>query len=639
VSRALKNLAPPPKLTISEWADRFRKLSSESSAKPGQWITSRAEYQRGVMDVFNEGHPYVVMMSSAQVGKTEILNNICGYHIDLDPCPILILQPTKEMGETWSKDRLAPMLRDTPTLTNKVMDPRARDSGNTIDHKRFPGGHITIVGANSPAGLASRPIRIVLADEVDRYPPSAGAEGDPLSLAIKRTQTFTWNRRVFVCSTPTIKGFSRIETEWERSDQRRYFLRCPHCAASQYLKWEQVQWHKDKSDDGQITLKHYPETAAYYCEACGVQWSDPERRLAIRWGEWKATRPEGRIVGFHLNELYSPWSRLADIAATFIEAKKSPETYRTFVNTVLGEPFEDQGERVDDHVLMQRPRWGMSLSAGGMAPEEVLVVTAAVDVQDDRLEIEKVGWGVDEQSWSLDYRVIYGDPAGRVLWAELDEYLLETIPVSDGRTLDVAATAIDSGGHHTGAVYTFCKSRARRRVWAIKGMAGEGKAIWPKVASRNNKGKVNLFMIGVDSAKDSVYARLRIRNPGPGYCHFPVDRERSWFEQLTSERVIKEWVKGFPRRVWQKASSARNEALDVRAYAFAALLSLNIIWHREVRRAQKATKRPVQGNVAAPAPTPPEALETPPAVAAAALAKAPKRRVFSRGTRSTNYTG
>lgn len=586
------------------------------------------------MDVFaKEGAPYVVMMTSAQVGKTEILNNVCGYHIDLDPCPILVLQPTKEMGETWSKDRLAPMLRDCPTLQDKVQDPRARDSGNTIDHKRFPGGHITIVGANSPAGLASRPIRVVLADEVDRYPPSAGAEGDPLGLAIKRTQTFTWNRRVFVCSTPTVKGFSRIEAEWEKSDQRRFFLTCPHCQHEQHLIWSQVQWKKDLSPDGQ-TIKHYPETAAYYCEGCGVAWTDTERRVAIRWGQWKATRPEGRIVGFHLNELYSPWSKLTDIAANFLDAVKSPETHRVFVNTVLGETWEDQGERVDDHVLMQRPRFGMSLSAGGVAPEGVLVVTAGVDVQDDRLEIEKVGWGVDEQSWSLDYRIIYGDPAGKVLWAELDEYLLETVPTVDGRTLDVAATAVDSGGHHTGAVYNFCKPRARRRVWAIKGLGGEGKAIWPKTASRNNKGKVNLYMVGVDAAKDSIYSRLRIRQPGPGYCHFPHDRERSWFEQLTSERVTREWVKGFPRRVWVKQPSARNEALDVRAYAFGALISLNILWHREVRRAEKAPRRPVAVIEAPAAPDLPQAPTNLPAAAAAAQVR---KRVFGRSTRRSTF--
>ncbi|RWF52062.1 MAG: phage terminase large subunit family protein [Mesorhizobium sp.] len=555
----MKTAAPPPKLKISEWADKYRRLSSESSAEPGQWMTRRAEYQRGIMDAISDhGVDRVVLMTSAQVGKTEILNNIVGFHISQDPSPILVMQPTLDMAETWSKDRLAPMLRDTPALQDKVADPRSRDSGNTLLHKRFNGGHVTVVGANSAAGLASRPIRVVLADEVDRYPASAGTEGDPLSLAIKRTSTF-WNRRIVMCSTPTIKGISRIEAAWDESDQRHYHVACPHCQHEQRLVWSGVKWPDGK-----------PQDALYHCEECGAGWSDAERRAAIRWGKWKATR-KSAVVGFHLNEIYSPWSSVADMAVAFIAAKRSPETLKTWINTSLGETWEEDAEKVDGRSLLSRTE---DLPA---CPDQVLVVTCGIDVQDDRLEIEKVGWAPDEESWSLEHKIIYGDPSAPDLWKELDEYLLELTERADGTELPVHSACIDSGGHHTQAVYRFVKDRVRRRVYAIKGMGGPGRPVWPRYASKNNKGRINLFLIGVDAAKDAVYARLKIKVPGPGYCHFPK-REPHYFEQLTAEIVQTKYVKGFPTRVYVLPGGMRNEALDCRVYAYAALQSLNVRW-------------------------------------------------------------
>lgn len=572
-------------------------------------MTRRAEYQRGIMDAVSEpGVDRIVIMTSSQVGKTEILNNIVGFHISHDPAPILVLQPTLDMAETWAKDRLAPMLRDTPALMGKVADPRSRDSGNTILHKRFNGGHITAVGANSAASLASRPIRVVLADEVDRYPPSAGAEGDPLSLAIKRTATF-WNRRVIMCSTPTVKGFSRIEAEWLRSDQRRYFVACPHCEHEQHLVWGNVRWPEGR-----------PHEALYHCESCGAGWTDAERRAAVRWGKWQATAPGKKVVGFHLNEIYSPWSSVADMAQAFLAAKQSPETLKTWINTSLGETWEEDGERVDDHALMSRAEdWGR------YAPERVLLVTCGVDVQDDRLEIERIGWTEGEESWSLEHVVKYGDPSSPQLWAWLDEYLTTPTRTADGRMLEVRATAIDSGGHYTQAVYKFAKPRARRGVWAIKGLGGQGKPIWPKRASKNNTGKVNLFMVGVDAAKDMIYARLRNKEPGtPGYCHFPANRDRAWFEQLTAETVVTKYIKGFPTRVWQKRPSVRNEALDLRVYGYAALLSLNVSWDREARRSQALPRTPAPADTGEEQAAPVEVVAMS-AQAAAAIVEAPRQ--------------
>lgn len=500
----------------------------------------------------------IVLMSSAQIGKSECLNNIIGFHIAQDPAPILVLQPTLEMAETWSKDRLSPMLRDTPVLKDKVADPRSRDSGNTMLHKKFLGGHVTAVGANSAASLASRPIRIVLADEVDRYPPSAGTEGDPLSLAIKRTATF-WNRRIFMCSTPTIKGLSRIEAEFEKSDQRRYFVECPHCHEYQHMLWQQVKWPDGK-----------PYEAMYHCIECGAAWNDVQRRMAVKNGEWRVTNPEGHIVGFHLNELYSPWSTPGEMALAFLEAKKSPETLKTWVNTSLGETWEADADGVDaSDVSSRKEEWDE-------APEGVFVVTCGVDVQDDRLEVERVGWGPGEESWSLDHQIIYGDPSTTQVWAELDDYLFTKTIRVDGFELPVRATCIDSGGHHTQTVYSFCKERHARRIYAIKGRA-DG-PVWPKRSWTNNKARANVFMIGVNAAKDNIYARLKNDMPGPGYCHFPKWRDAVYFEQLTSEVVQTKYVKGFPTRVYVLPNGKRNEALDIRVYAYAALLSLNVRW-------------------------------------------------------------
>lgn len=325
--------APPPKWTISQWADNRRYLSSEASAEKGRWRTSRAEYQRGIMDAIGDpAIEQVVVMSSAQVGKTEILSNTIGYYVDFDPSPIMLVQPDEAMAETFSKDRLASMFRDSPSLRNKVASPRTRDSGNTILHKRFPGGHITMVGANAPSGLASRPIRVVLLDEVDRYPMSAGTEGDPVNLAIARTKNF-WNRRIVMVSTPTVKGFSRIEKAFEQSDQRHFFVPCPHCGHEHILRWANVKWKDD------------PALALLVCPSCEKNFTTAQKNNAVKKGHWKATAPFNRIAGFHLNELYSPWRTLAEIVDDFLRAKDDPCTLQVWMNTSLGEAWEDQGQR------------------------------------------------------------------------------------------------------------------------------------------------------------------------------------------------------------------------------------------------------------------------------------------------------
>lgn len=558
---------PPPKLKVSDWADEYRQLSSEASAEPGQWLTARAEYQRGIMDALNEPDvETVVIMSSAQVGKTEIVNNLVGYHIDQDPAPMLLLQPTLDMAQAWSKDRLAPMIRDTSRLTDKIQLNNRRNSANTLLHKAFPGGHITMAGANSPASLASRPIRIVLCDEVDRYPPSAGTEGDPVNLARKRTTTF-WNRKVLLTSTPTVKGVSRIEMEYEQSDKRRYFVPCPDCREFQYLKWANVNWQKDEKGNA------LPETAAYCCEHCGALWTDGQRLSAIRHGEWRATAPFSGRAGFHLSELYSPWVPIQKVVRSFLEAKGNPETLKTWVNTSLGETWEEQGDGVDQTSLYSRREdYPAQVPAGG------LLLTAGVDVQRDRIELEVVAWGEAEESWNVDYIVLPGDPSRPEVWRDLDDCLQATYEHETGTRLHITAAGIDSGDQTT-TVYGFVKPRSHRRIFALKGISGPGRPV-VKVSRRQKGTKtrdVDLYQVGVDDAKGIIYARLKIEEAGPGYCHFPRDRDEEYFDQLTAEKQATRHYKGFPRKEWIK-TRARNEALDCRVYALAALKILNPVW-------------------------------------------------------------
>lgn len=566
MSGAMKMLTPPPRLSVAEWADAERRLDSQSSAEPGRWYTSRAEYQRGIMDACSDpGVREVVVMCGTQSGKSEAILNTIGYHMHHDPCPILVMQPTVDMAQSFSKDRItAGLIKPTPALRGLVNDSRAKDANNTTLHKVFPGGALSLVGANSPSSLASRPIRVVLCDEVDRYPPSAGEEGDPISLAKRRAATF-WNRKIIQVSTPTNKGASRIESAYEESDQRRFHVPCVHCGHKQILFWKQVQWQDDN-----------PKTAQYFCEGCGTGWTESERHAAVSRGEWISDRPFNGVAGFWFNALYSPWVDLVDTVEEFLAVRKDPMRLKTFVNTIWAETWEDQGDGVDDYMVAQRKE-----DYDGI-PEDVVLLTAGVDVQDDRLEVEIVGWGAGEETWQIEYHVLYGDPSSPQLWSRLDEILLATYEHPIGEPMLIRSTCIDSGGHHTRAVYNYAKTRAGHRVFAIKGVGGEGKPIVGR-PSKNNIGKVPLYAIGVDTAKELHYSRLKIEDAGPGYCHFQAKRDDEYFRQLTAEKQVIKYHKGFPTRVWVKTRT-RNEALDVRVYAIAAFHILNVNMDSLVRR-------------------------------------------------------
>lgn len=548
-------------------------LPSESAAEPGRWRTSRAEYQRGMMDAVSDPEcETVVVMSSAQVGKSEVLNNTLGYYADSDPGPIMLLQPTIKMGEDYSKDRIAPTVRDTPCLREKFGDPRSRDSGNTLLHKQFPGGHLTIAGAESPASLASRPIRVLLCDEVDRYPDSAGTEGDPVKLAEKRTTTF-WNRKIILTSTPTVKGFSRIEAAFEETDKRFFLVPCPCCTHEHRLMWSNVVWGKNTPAKGD------PSRAVFKCPSCSEYFTDTEKDQSVRHGKWVATAEFKGKAGFHISELYSPWKRLAETVREFLESKGNPERMRVWVNTALGETYEEDGDAVSESELEARAE-----QYAEAVPSRVLILTAGADTQPDRIEAECIGWGAGEESWSIDYSVFYGDPdiaEGQPgsPWDAFTDWLRTRWKHERGVEMVISHTCLDTGGSNTQAVYKYVKAHRGDRVFGIKGESGWDKPIIGQVRRKRSGRKIgrpiDLYPVGADTAKHTVMGRFKIDEPGPGYCHFPTGRDPEYYRQLASEKCVTKYVKGRAKREWVPISGRRNEALDVRGYGTAALLLAN----------------------------------------------------------------
>ncbi len=520
----------------------------------------------------------VVIMSSSQIGKSESLLNMVGYHIDHDPAPIMVVMPTERDAETWSKDRFSPMARDTPCLQDKIANPRSRDGNNKILHKRFPGGHLTIVGANAPSGLASRPIRLLLCDEVDRYPFSAGAEGDPVNLARKRTVTF-WNRKIVLVSTPTNKGASRIEAAFEESDQRRFWVPCPECGHEQILTWPQVKW--DKSEDG----SHKPDTARYHCVDCDAAWRDEVRWAAVSKGHWLAEQPFAGTAGFHLNEMYSPWVRLAAMVKTFLSARAGgDDMMKTFINTSLGETWMESGEAPDWQRLQgQKEEW-----TPGTVPESGLFLTAGADVQKDRIEVDVWAWGRGLQSWLIDHVVIEGGPGAPACWQKLSEFLGQTWQHASGQQLTIAKLAIDTG-YETSAVYAWARQVGFAQVAPVKGLEGFNRAspvtgptfVDASIGGKRLRRGARLWSVATSTFKAETYRFLRQERPTPeeitagssfppGTVHLPNWADSEWLKQLTAEQLVTVKNKrGFAKLEWQKLRE-RNEALDCRVYARAA---------------------------------------------------------------------
>jgi len=588
-------LRPDPDLTVSQWADEHRRLTSMSAGEPGKWRTSRTPYLREIMDCLSPLSPYsrVVFEKPAQVGGSEVLLNFLGYIIHRAAGPVMLVEPTVELGKRFSRQRIDSLIENTPVLAERVSDPRERDAANTMMSKEFPGGVLVITGANSATGLRSMPARYLLMDELSAYPASASSgaagtdEGDPADLAIARTGTFA-NRKIAMVSTPSTEGTCRIDQAYRESDQRKYHVPCPHCGAFQILRWSHVKWPDGK-----------PGQAYYECDHCQGHIADHQKPPMLERGEWRAEATgDGDTAGFWINGLYSPWTTWGRLAKDFLRSRKSPERLQAFVNSVLAETFQQAGAtKTPSHELMARRE---PYNPGEMLPAGVCIITIGVDVQADRLEMEIVGWGRDEESWSLAYVVLPGDTAKPEVWAMLEQALAVTFDHPCGREMNIAAACIDAG-YQQSKVTQFCLERAGRKVYATKGSAGQH-PIWPRMPTKAKRDRRPLWIVGVDAAKEATYARLRIAEPGPGFCHFPISDQHDlgYFDQLTSETCKIRYHKGFAHREWVKQPGARNEALDARCYAYAALQSLVAQGFRINRQADI-----VDGKAQVPAPQSP----------------------------------
>jgi len=698
--------APPERISVPTWADTYRVLPREAARKYGQWETAHVEVARGPMLAVTEpGVRIITVMSCTQLMKSDLLLNVFGYFAHTRPVPILLVQPKDDAAERFSKERLTPMIRATPVLRELVGTSKMRSAGETVDYKPFPGGFVGLVGAGSPTDLASRPIGLALADEVDKYPITR--EGDPFTLIGERLATYGAESLFVRACSPTVEDESRIADSYAESDQRRPSVACPSCGHRQFLDFfKHVDWPKTRDENGAVT-GHETRSTHVHCECCGSSWSEGERLMALQTIRWHQTRPftccdtrqvpldeydrawrlleepqrpsddgekpevvafepvdsdvalgrvwdwwedleEGRYAvyrarcrecgkwpvgqrhaGFQASKLYSPHEadRPAVIAEKWLHAKGKPELELAWWNTQMGLPHKPTAGKVIavDTLLRRREVYDAEL------PLQAGLLTCGVDVQDYRVEMEVIAWGLDEESWSIDYHVIMGEFDSPAVQAELDAYLKRRWMRPDGRSFSLAATCIDSGGHHTQQVYAFSKARLGRRVWAIKGASesnGVRNPVWPtKLPQSKSKSTFKPVMIGGNTARDIVRGRLAIdppRVPGlptPGFCHFPSDRDVGYFEQLLADRLTVKEVAGRVVRVWVTPPGRANEASDARVYGYAALcglfhagLQLNRYVRRSIQRAEEEAAEAVPTTAAtqAAAATPAAAAAPPP---------------------------
>lgn len=570
-------LRPDPILTVSQWADRYRILSSKGSAEPGPYRTDRVPYAREIMDSLSVTDPtdMVVVMKGAQLGFTEIGHNWLGYIIDNVPGPMLIVQPTTEMSDRNVRQKIDPMLETCPTLAAKVPAKRSRDGGNNLKNKEFPNGFVIFGSANSSASLRSSSVRYLMLDEVDEYEIDLGEQGDPIGLAKARTRAFGGKKKIYVPSTPTVEGKSRIAALFERSDQRFFYVPCPHCSEKQILQFQQLRWQKTPGGD------HLPDTVAYVCEHCGAEIAEHHKTEMLDAGEWIPHQPGRKVRGYHLSALYSPIGMLSwvEIAEMWLDAQGNPAKLKEFFNTVLGETWKERGDAPEWRRLYDR----RESYPVGQIPAGGLVLFAGADVQKDRIEVEIVAYGREMESWSVDYRVLPGttDTPDGEAWQALDRLLAETFEHAGGQQVPIRILAVDSG-YNTNTVYAWVRKYPAGRVIAVDGQETQRTHVGiPKARDVKTSGKrvtrgVKSWPVGTDLVKTELYGWLRQDPPTEesggkypfGYCHFPQYSEE-YFKQLTAEHKVVRLVRGFRRYQWEKTRE-RNEGLDCRVYARAA---------------------------------------------------------------------
>ena len=574
-------LRPPPRMSLSEWADEHFYLSPESAAEPGRWHT--LPYQRGILDAITDPSVWrVSVMKAARVGYTKCIGAAIGYYLHQDPCPIMVVQPTVEDAEGFSKEEIAPMLRDCDALAALVKEPTAKISAQTILHKTFRGGgSLSLVGANSGRGFRRTSRRVVIFDEVDGYPASAGAEGDQIKLGIRRSEYY-WNRKIVAGSTPLTAGTSRIEEMFESGDRRRFHVPCPHCGHRDFLVFGErgggrghwMQWPEGK-----------PEEAHFVCSRSGCIIEETDKRSMLEAGAWIAETEFAGHASFHIWTAYSlsPNAGWSQIALEFLEAKKNPEQLKTFINTVLGETWREVGDVPDwEKLYLRREKYQI-----GTVPAAVRFLTAGVDVQKDRLIYEVVGWASSKESWSVEIGTLYGDTSLASTWAQLHEVLERSFPGPEDRTLSISMMAVDSG-YNTQQVYAWTRRYPRTRVIACKGSAtardlvGTASVVDVTVGGKRQSRGATVRPVGVSIAKSELYGFLGLPLPPAGepfpsgWCHFP-EYDEGYFKQLTAEHLIKvRNRRGFTEYQWHVQVGRENHHLDCRVYARAAAAVLGL---------------------------------------------------------------
>jgi phage terminase large subunit GpA-like protein len=576
-----RGIKPDPDLWVDEWADEYMQIPQGNGAEHGKYKTDRTPFAREVMRVLSPSHPAkrVVAMVASQLLKTQVGINWLSASIHQAPGNMLVLLPSLNLAKRVS-GRIGKTIDAVPELRERVAPVRSRDSRNTIDTKEFSGGTLYITTAGSAANLAEIPARYVYGDEVDRWDVSVDQEGDPVELAETRTSTYGRNAKIYYTSSPTIDKASRIDTLFRQGDQRYYHVPCPHCGEFQVLEWENLWWSADFAQ------------ASYVCKHCGSHIEESSKTDLLAAGEWRAAgKGDGETISFTLSALYAPlgWVSWASLAKQYAKAKDAydkgdPEPMQVFYNTRLARCWDDIKERTTPEELQARAE-PFELRT---VPDEVLVVTAAVDTQDDRLELKIIGWGEGMERWTLDYQVIMGDPATSAPWDELDVILRTPLRRANGLNMTIRATAVDSGGHHTQDVYEFTRARRYRNVFAIRGASRPGKPVLSSQPSKvdiNRRGKVEkrgaeLWIVGTDTAKDWLHSRWKLAS-GPGSIHFSADLPLSFYEQICSERRLITYVKGHARTQWVKNKGDRNEALDLSVYNLAAAQRLGLHKWRE----------------------------------------------------------
>ena len=567
---------PDPILTVSEWADRFRYLSTRASAEPGRWSTDRTPYLREIQDSLSSMDPTekVVFMKGAQVGGTECLNNFLAAQIDNFPGPFLFVSPSLDMAKRNSKTRIAPLIEESPRLRDKVRDPKARDSSNSMLAKEYPGGVLVLCGANSASALRSMPARYLALDEVDAYPGDCGGEGDPCALAEARTRTFA-RRKICWVSTPTFAGRSRIEREYLASDMRVYEIPCVHCGHYQPLVFENLRWNDDN-----------PSDVRYACRECGALFEEHHKNKFLAAGRWTPTNPEGLWRGYHLSSLYSPlgWFSWREAVQQYIPALKNDELMRVFRNTILGLTYAESGEAPEWQQLYNRRE---TYGIGTIPDPKIAVLTSGIDVQKDRIEMETVGWGPNLENWSIEHIVIPGDTSQEDVWRELSKAIRKTYPSScGGRSMAARMVCIDSG-FRTQEVYAWVRGEQQNRVLAVKGrdaqatILGTPSSVDVTRRGKTWKGGVRVWPVGSSLAKSEIYGWLRRQQPTKiddgyprGWCHFP-EYDDEYFKQLTAEQLVSRLVRGYQKWQWEKTRD-RNEILDLRTYNRAAASALGV---------------------------------------------------------------